>query len=221
MTDGVKTLRYTRDRRDRECRFRKVRLATETKKRDWTCNGLQLPGLDPMTNMPFENSPSIEDIEIKFLRSVTSKSCKPDRFRAYLEARERVQVHLKAFYCQTFFRSSKYSVYLAKKASEDKLFDRIRDTFAEEGKALVIFWGCAASRHSGGAAKLGSAPFGRRWPPCGQHANPTACGTVVPPHGTLAAKPQDHLRQASASGASSIVAWPPTHRTASPTSAPP
>ena len=91
--------------------------------------------------MPFENSPSIEDIEIKFLRSVTSKSCKPDRFRAYLEARERVQVHLKAFYCQTFFRSSKYSVYLAKKASEDKLFDRIRNTFAEEGKALVIFWG--------------------------------------------------------------------------------
>ena len=48
---------------------------------------------------------------------------------------------MSAFYRQTFFRSSKYSVYLAKKASEDKLVDRIRNTFGEEGKAIVIFWG--------------------------------------------------------------------------------
>jgi len=141
MTDGTKTLRYTNARRDRECRFRQVRLATEDKKRKWFCNGLRLPGVDLATNEPFENSPSIQDVETKFLRSVTSTSCKPDRFDAYLLARRRVQAHLKAFYRQTFFRSSKYSVYLAKKSSEDKLVDRIRDTFAEEGKALVVFWG--------------------------------------------------------------------------------
>ena len=153
MTDGEKTLRYTNARRDRECRFRQVRLATEDKKRNWFCNGLVLPvaptgqwrlrrhDLDPGTNERFEGSPSIEDVETKFLCSVTSKSCKLDRFEAYLAARERVQVHLKAFYSQTFFRSSKYSVYLAKKSSEDKLVDRIRNTFAEKGKALVIFWG--------------------------------------------------------------------------------
>lgn len=141
MTNGEKTLRYTYARRDRECRFRQVRLATEDKKRHWFCNGLVLPGLDPATGEPIPCCPTIEDVETKFLCSVTSKSCKLDRFDAYLQARERVQVHLKAFYCQTFFRSSKYSVYLAKKSSEDKLVDRIRNTFAEEGKALVIFWG--------------------------------------------------------------------------------
>ena len=187
MTNGEKTFRYTYARRGRECRFRQVRLATEDKKRHWFCNSLVLPGLDPATGESIPCCPSIEDVETKFLCSVTSKSCKLDRFDAYLAARERVQVHLKAFYCQTFFRSSKYSVYLAKKSSEvralrarvapwrhHKLVDRIRNTFAEEGKALVIFWGnwgrlpnrlrngCAALRHL--AAKPQDLDAGHRPP---------------------------------------------------------
>ena len=113
-----------------------------------------------------------------FLTTFNTKSCSRDRFVAYLEGRRLVAHHFRAepgpgfagnlasFYRGAYFRSRKYSSYLAKKASEDKLVDRIRNTFGKShssqtssnvNKAIVIFWGCAAPRHSGEAAKLGTA----------------------------------------------------------------
>jgi hypothetical protein len=49
--------------------------------------------------------------------------------------------YLRSFYEGSFFRSSKYSVYLAKKASHDRLVDRLRNVFGAGNKAVVVFWG--------------------------------------------------------------------------------
>lgn len=49
--------------------------------------------------------------------------------------------YLRSFYEGSFFRSSKYSVYLAKKASQDRLVDRLRNVFGAGNKAVVVFWG--------------------------------------------------------------------------------
>ena len=59
----------------------------------------------------------------------------------YLDARQRVGSYLRHFYEGAYFRSRKYSVYLATKASKDKLVDKLRDTFGSGGRAIVIFWG--------------------------------------------------------------------------------
>ena len=161
LTDGARTLRYTKARRDRECRFLQHQEKTLDKKQHRCCFDLEIPIGDTILK-----APTIEEIETMFLTTFNTKSCSRDRFVAYLEGRRLVAHHLASFYRGAYFRSRKYSSYLAKKASEDKLVDRIRNTFGKSqssqtssivNKAIVIFWGCAAPRHSGEAAKLGTA----------------------------------------------------------------
>ena len=57
--------------------------------------------------------------------------------------------YLRGFYDGAFFRSSKYSVYLAKKASQDRLVDRLRNVFGAGNKAVVVFWGNWGARPNG------------------------------------------------------------------------
>jgi hypothetical protein len=136
LTDGVKTLIYTKARRDRECRFLQNKEKILDKKQHRVCFNLELPVGDTVLK-----APTIEEIETVFLTTFNTKSCSADRFVAYLGGRRLVAPHLAAFYRGACFRSSKYSTYLAKKASEDKLVDRIRNMFGSDGKAIVIFWG--------------------------------------------------------------------------------
>jgi hypothetical protein len=136
LTDGVKTLRYTKARRDRECRFLQHQEKALDKKQHRCCFDLELP-----IGNTILKAPTIEEIETVFLTTFNTKSCSADRFAAYLQGRRLVAPHLYAFYRGAYFRSRKYSSYLAKKASEDKLVDRIRNTFGSNGKAIVIFWG--------------------------------------------------------------------------------
>ena len=157
LTDGARTLRYTKARRDRECRFLQHQEKTLDKKQHRCCFDLEIPIGDTILK-----APTIEEIETMFLTTFNTKSCSRDRFVAYLEGRRLVAHHfraepgpgfagnLAAFYRGAYFRSRKYSSYLAKKASEDKLVDRIRNTFGKSqssqtssivNKAIVIFWG--------------------------------------------------------------------------------
>ena len=66
-------------------------------------------------------SPSVEEVELRFLSQHSSRSCTLERYAAYLEARKRVAPYLRSFYEGSFFRSSKYSVYLATKASKEQV----------------------------------------------------------------------------------------------------
>jgi hypothetical protein len=152
MGDGTTSLRYTQARRERECRFLWNRRHQETKKRLRRFPGLILlvppprGQQGPAWQLP---SPSVEEIETRFLREHSARSSRPEVFSEYLTARREVDPHLTPFYQGAYFRSSKYSIYLATKSSQDRFVDRIRNAFgggtangrADGGRAVVVAWG--------------------------------------------------------------------------------
>jgi hypothetical protein len=163
MGDGTTSLRYTQARRERECRFLWNRRHQETKKRLRRFPGLflLLPPPRGQEGPAWQlSSPSVEEVETRFLREHSARSSRPEAFREYLAARREVDPHLTPFYQGAYFRSSKYSIHLA--TSQDRFVDRIRNAFgggtafsfalrakreekangsADGGRAVVVAWG--------------------------------------------------------------------------------
>lgn len=77
-------------------------------------------------------------------RLLRSEFCQAAEFDAYVKARATVDAYMRKFYESAFLRNQKYSTYLAKKASEDRLVDRLRNKFGgttDQPKAIVLAWG--------------------------------------------------------------------------------
>ena len=143
-----RTLIYTKARRDRECRFKKTSERTANSSSCRVLKGLTLRWIDPTTGQDVEMiSPTVSDVCTKYLSRFTAKTCDANSFDAYIKARAEVERQLRPFYESAFFRHQKYSVYLAKKASEDRLIDRIRNKFGgaasrdNRQQAIFIAWG--------------------------------------------------------------------------------
>jgi len=128
---------YSQAKRARQCRHFRTRLMTEKRKKSTVFDDVELTLGDGtvLTN------PTVEDVETRYLKEHGLKTCVCDTFLARLNARAVVKQYLKPFYEKIFFRSSKYAVYLATKASNDKLVDKIRNVFGKDGKTIVVFWG--------------------------------------------------------------------------------
>ena len=138
LTDGVTTFRHTQARRERECRHKQSSEHRIDMKRKTVFTDLVLP----LSDGSILQSPSVEDIETRYLRDFNSKTCNGDRFLAYLTARTQVAHHLSGFYQRAFFRSNKFTVYLGTKSCNDKLVDRIKNAYrGENGQTIVIMWG--------------------------------------------------------------------------------
>jgi len=146
--DHGRVLTYTQARRERECRFKQTseRLANASFFR--VLQGLSLRWTDSSTGQDTVLiSPSVSDVTSKYLSRFNSKTCRADDFAAYVKARMEVEKHLRPFYESGFLRHQKYSIYLAKKASEDRFIDKIRNTFGgakrstDKQKAIFIAWG--------------------------------------------------------------------------------
>jgi len=128
---------HTLGKRERQCRHKQTREMTLVKRRKTVFGQVRLRLQDGTELF----SPSVEDIETKYLKDSSLKTCFIDRFSASLGTRVVVSHLLKQFYERAFFRTNKYAVYLGTKACNDKLFDQIRNTFGKDDKTIVIFWG--------------------------------------------------------------------------------
>ena len=61
-----------------------------------------------------------------------------DAFCAYLRSRAKCAPYLSSFYQRTIFRRQRYDAWLGRKASFDRLVDRIKTTF---GKGVTLLYG--------------------------------------------------------------------------------
>jgi hypothetical protein len=71
----------------------------------------------------------------------SSKSCFTECLGRYLQLRVRYGPTLRAFYSQMVHRRRRMRALVGRRSSEDRLLSKIRNTFAEPGKELLIFWG--------------------------------------------------------------------------------
>jgi hypothetical protein len=156
LVDGSgRALAYSKARRDRECRFK----ATEERRTNSAffrvLKGSTLSWTAADGSERRLESPNVSAVLSDYLGSFNSKSSRPATFDAYIQARQRVDGLLRPFFEAAFHRHAKYSVFLAKRASQDRLVDRIRNTFGGgrgcggQPKGVLIFWGNWGARPNG------------------------------------------------------------------------
>jgi transcription elongation factor Elf1 len=109
LTDGIKTLRYTRGERARET-YQTSRTKNTLKQR---------------------KKEGIEEFETEVLSSVCKKSCNYETFKEYMQLREAKIEDTTKCYEKPLFRQFKYLFYVKKKSSEDKFANKIFETFAD------------------------------------------------------------------------------------------
>lgn len=72
---------------------------------------------------------------------MSSKSCVLLHYCHYLRTRNAVAGDLSAFYRQAVFRADRFDAWVGRRASEDQLASRIKNTFGEEATILYGDWG--------------------------------------------------------------------------------
>lgn len=120
ITDGKKVVRYTTAQRYSECGF------TLKAKYMWKIK---------------ENT-EMMNIETE-LSKCNSKSCYEDEFYLYLITREQYKPKMISLYFDPFFRIQKWKTYIRTQISEQKLINRIINTFDKEtkGKNIILAYG--------------------------------------------------------------------------------
>jgi len=109
LTDGIKTLRYTKGERARDT-YQKSRTKYTLKQR---------------------KQEGIEEFETEVLSSVCKKSCSYETFKEYIQLREAKIEETTKCYEKPMFRQFKYLFYVKKKSSEDKFANKIFETFKD------------------------------------------------------------------------------------------
>lgn len=109
LTDGIKTLRYTKGERARET-YQKRRTKNTLKQR---------------------KKEGIDEFETDVLSSVCKKSCNYETFKEYMKLREAKIEETTKCYEKPMFRQFKYLFYVKKKGSEDKFANKIFETFTD------------------------------------------------------------------------------------------
>lgn len=72
---------------------------------------------------------------------MSSKSCVLLHYSHYLRTRNTVAGDLSTFYRRTVFRGDRFDAWVGRRASEDRLASRIKNTFGEEATILYGDWG--------------------------------------------------------------------------------
>jgi hypothetical protein len=109
LTDGIKTLRYTKSERAKET-YQKTRTKNTLKQRKK--NG-------------------VEEFESEVLSLVCKKTCNYETFKEYMQLREAKIEDVSKCYEKPMFRQFKYLFYIKKKSSEDKFANKIFETFKD------------------------------------------------------------------------------------------
>lgn len=108
ITDGFKTIRYTKGQRDQDT-FLKVRQnVTLSKKRN--CN--------------------LETYETQVMNRYSKRSCNPLTFHRYVCIRKKKEVELSNLYGNPVFREFKFTCHVKTKSSEDRFKDKVIKTFS-------------------------------------------------------------------------------------------
>jgi Putative transposase DNA-binding domain len=109
LTDGIKTLKYTKGTRAKET-YQKARTNHTLKQR---------------------KKHGIEEFETEVLSFVCKKSCNYETFKEYMQLRETKIEDTSKCYEKPLFRQFKYLLYVKKKSSEDKFANKILETFTD------------------------------------------------------------------------------------------
>lgn len=109
LTDGIKTLRYTKGERARDT-YQNSRTKNTLKQR---------------------KKEGIEEFETEVLSSVCKKSCSYEIFKEYMQLRETKIEETTKCYEKAMFRQFKYFFYVKKKSSEDKFANKIFENFKD------------------------------------------------------------------------------------------
>lgn len=109
MTDGFKTIKYTRGQREQET-LRITRSNISLKKR---------------------RKNNLEEYETTILSQFSSKSCCKEEFIKYARARKIIEEKALTLYNHPLYRQFKFLVFTKEKSSEDKFADKIRRSFAK------------------------------------------------------------------------------------------
>lgn len=113
ITDGIKTLRYTRGQRQQDTMLLSRRKETLKRRR--------MAGL--------------EEFETKVLSETSKKSCYYDTFKTYCSQRDSKSTEMKALYGHPVFRQFKFLGYCKTKSSEDKFANKVQTTFSKSSEA--------------------------------------------------------------------------------------
>jgi hypothetical protein len=94
-----------------------------------------------------------------------------DAFCAYLRSRAKCAPYLSSFYQRTIFRRQRYDAWLGRKASFDRLVDRIKTTFGKGVTLLYGDWGRSPNmKHQPPSPGIGFRRALAAWRPCGCQA---------------------------------------------------
>jgi hypothetical protein len=117
LTDGFRTLRYTRGQRDSDT-CKKLRTITSLAlRKEYTV----VQGTETMT---------VHDYECKYLSETSRKSCRLTSFVDHWK-RKRLLMNQQTVYSHPFFRQMKFFVYSKTKSSEQKFFNKVKQTFCK------------------------------------------------------------------------------------------
>jgi len=112
LTDGFKTIKYTRGLRKQET-LQHTRTLLSLKKR---------------------RKENLEEYETTILSQFSSKSCYKEEFIKYARARKLIEEKALTVYNHPMYRQFKFLVFTKTKSSEDKFADKIRRSFAKSSE---------------------------------------------------------------------------------------
>lgn len=112
LTDGIKTLRYTKGQRQQDTMLH-PRIKETLKRR---------------------RKAGLEDFETKVMSETRKKSCYYETFREYCRVRTSKESELKAVYEHPIFRQFKFLGYTRTKSSEDRFAHKVQATFSKSSE---------------------------------------------------------------------------------------
>jgi hypothetical protein len=157
MTDGFKTLCYTKGQRDTDT-HKRTRLNDCLKRR--LAHGL-------------------EDYETQVMNRYQKRSCHPEAFRRYACSRKRIATKFTNCYQHPVFREFKFLVYSKTKSSEDRFKHKIFETFKDSQTKVG---NCASDIMKANASKEVTKyqDFLIGWGDWGKKPNAIKCGCPTP-----------------------------------------
>lgn len=129
ITDGIRTLRYTKGMRD-QATYKQLR-ETES---------LKLRGKSKLKKLSEkEENPSVLVYETEVLSKTCKKTCFYNAFVEYWKCRS-VLRDRQTVYNKAYFRQMKFLVYCKTKSSETKFFNEIKKTFLPATQKKTNYW---------------------------------------------------------------------------------
>jgi hypothetical protein len=159
MTDGFKTLCYTKGQRDTDT-HKKTRLNVCLKRR---------------------RKHGLEEYETQVMNRYQKRSCHPEAFRRYACSRKRIDTKFTDCYQHPVFREFKFLVYSKTKSSEDRFKHKVFETF-KDSQTKLDYGKCSSDVMKANASKevTKCQDFLIGWGDWGKNPNALRCGCPTP-----------------------------------------